>query len=64
MKGREMTERKVHGGEMEEVEDVLVRERLFQPNRGVNPSMQESIQQTDTASHVRLCVAMALYLRM
>ena len=36
---------------------------MFQPNRGVNPSRQESIQHIDTASHVRLCVARDLYLR-
>lgn len=55
----------------EEEEDVLVesddREEevwLRQPNRGVNPSRQERVQHTDTAIHVRLCVARALYLRM
>lgn len=69
MKGREITERKVQGGEMMVEEDVLVEsdargESLRQPNRGVNPSRQESIQQIDTAIHVRLCEARALYLKM
>ncbi len=62
-----MTERKVQGGEIKEGEEVLVEsysreESLRQPNRGVNPRRQESVQQTDTAIHERCCVAQALYL--
>lgn len=69
MNGREITERKVQGGEMKEEEVVLVEsdareDWLCQPNRGVNPSRQESVQHTDKAINVRLCVARALYLRM
>lgn len=69
MNGREITERKVQGGEMKDEEDVLVesdaREDWWrQPKRGANPSRQESVQHTNRAAHVRLCVARALYLRM
>lgn len=68
MKGREITERKVQVGELEEREDVLVepeamKGKLFQPNRGVNPNREESAQHKHTAAHERLCVAMTLYLR-
>lgn len=68
MNGREITERKVQGGEVMEGEVALVKsdgreESLRQPNRGVNPSRQERVQHRDMAVHERFCVARALYLR-